>query len=169
MKTSSRSRALAGLLALAACGPVTWNPVPVSGPAADLAALVGEWSGDYVTDSATGRTGQIWFRLEAGRDSAYGDVVMIPGTNRWGPTAPPPAQELPIGPGAPQVLTIRFVRSAGGTVTGRLDPYTDPFCDCTVRTSFTGRIEGDVVQGSFTIREERGATRGGRWSARRGN
>ncbi|NIP81707.1 MAG: hypothetical protein GWM90_21815, partial [Gemmatimonadetes bacterium] len=51
---------------------------------------------------------------------------------------------------ADRVLTITFVRSAGGTVFGRLDPYNDPVCGCEMRTTFTGRVKGNLVEGTYT-------------------
>ena len=52
-------------------------PVPLVGPASDIAALVGEWAGEY-SSSETGRTGSISFVLAAHGDTAYGDVIMVP-------------------------------------------------------------------------------------------
>ena len=54
----------------------TWQgtPVPLVGP---TESLEGDWEGTYSSEQ-TGRTGSILFRLKAGTDSAYGDVVMIP-------------------------------------------------------------------------------------------
>jgi hypothetical protein len=40
---------------------------------------------------------------------------------------------------AVQELTIRFVAVEGGEVTGELDPYRDPDCDCRAYTRFRGR------------------------------
>jgi len=51
-----------------------------------------------------------------------------------------------------QVLTIKLVRVAGDTVSGVLDAYRDPQCDCPVQTTFTGRINGDTIDGTFTTR-----------------
>src|SRR3989442_15893302 len=75
------------LPALAACG-ASRSPVPLVGAATDVAALAGEWVGDY-SSVESGRSGSISFTLRAATDSAFGDVVMIPaGLGR----PPPPAR-----------------------------------------------------------------------------
>ena len=60
--------------------------------------------------------------------------------------------------GAPSVagaqtslLTIRLVRVQGDTVTGRMEPYTDPDCQCTVETTFRGVLRGDTISGTFKM------------------
>src|SRR5439155_1322420 len=92
-------------------------PVPVVGAPVDIAKLAGEWGGDYRNDT-NGRTGSIVFKLSAGADTAYGDVVMIP---RQRPVermpAQDPAQGLPVSR-VPEVLSIAFVRAEGGAVRG---------------------------------------------------
>lgn len=143
------------------------EPVPVVGSPADLRALAGEWGGEYQGE-ATGRSGTIVFQLAAGADTAYGDVVMI---SRERNEARLPVQDpsagLPISR-APDVLTIAFVRAAGGGVTGRLKPYRDPDCDCTVDTRFEGHLEGDRIEGTFTSRHvESGEVRTGTWKVKR--
>ena len=57
---------------MVACAP---NPVPVLGTRTDIAALTGEWVGTY-TSGESGREGSIVFQLEAGADTAQGDVMM---------------------------------------------------------------------------------------------
>ena len=42
-----------------------------------LLAAVGEWVGEY-SSAETGRVGSIVFTLAAGRDTAAGDVMMVP-------------------------------------------------------------------------------------------
>ncbi len=141
-------------------------PVPVVAEAADLAQLAGEWSGAY-DSPASGRRGTIVFRLEAGADTAYGDVTMIPRgwTRPLGPAEDPAAaaREAPI----PETLRIRFVRVEGGVVTGTLEPYRDPDCGCPVYTIFTGRVKEDVIEGSFTAHPGHGPPYQGSWRARR--
>ena len=121
-------------------------PVPVSGDAAGLGALAGDWGGDY---QGTTRSGSIVFRLEAGADTAYGDVVMIPRERRESRL---PVQDPSAGLPTPrmvEVLSIAFVRATGGGLEGRLNPYRDPDCDCVLDTRFQGRIRGDVIEGTF--------------------
>lgn len=149
------------------------SPVPVTGVPADLGLLAGEWSGEYQGET-TGRSGSIAFHLTAGADTAFGDVVMIPRVRREErlPVQDPSAG-LPISR-APQVLSIAFVRAAGGGVTGQLVPYRDPDCDCIVVTRFEGNIRGDTIEGTFTSRradegvgEPGGGSRTGAWKMTR--
>jgi hypothetical protein len=139
-------------------------PVPVIGGQRDMAALAGEWGGSYES-GATGRSGSIVFKLAAGTDSAYGDVVMIPKERRL--PAQDPAQGLPIAR-TPQVLTIAFVHTGAGTVNGRLNPYRDPECDCEVLTAFQGKLKGDVIEGEYTTTRVEGRdTVTGTWKVTR--
>ncbi|MGH7731784.1 MAG: hypothetical protein ACRENJ_11115 [Candidatus Eiseniibacteriota bacterium] len=149
-----------------ACATVP-TPVPVAGDAAGLGQLTGEWGGDYQGQS-NGRSGSIVFRLEAGADTAYGDVVMIPRERRESRL---PVQDPSAGLPTPrmvEVLTIAFVRATGGGLSGRLTPYRDPDCDCVLDTRFQGRIRGDVIEGTYTSTPAGGgATQTGTWKVTR--
>src|SRR5207253_3560527 len=106
--------------------------------------------GSY-SSAATGRSGSISFTLSAGTDSAFGDVIMIPrGWGRplqaWNGQAPAGAEAQPRA----AVLTINFVRVAGGRVTGRLAPYADPESGTPLATTFEGQLAGDTIQGAYT-------------------
>jgi len=153
-------------LLLAACA-ANQPPVPLVGPAADVAALAGEWVGDY-SSAASGRSGSISFTLRAAGDSAFGDVVMIPaGWGRplapWrGETAATPAPRL-----QPEVLTINFVRVEGCCVSGTLAPYADPETGARLVTAFTGQLSGNTVEGTYTTRLPSGETQTGRWTVQR--
>ncbi len=144
--------AAAGLLVIldAACASGPETPIPLVGAAADLAVLAGQWEGSY-TSSATGRSGTISFTLAALRDSAYGDVVMIPrGFGR-----PLQARERPSAPARTEplraaALTIRFVRVAAGHVSGARAPYADPETGAKLVTAFEGRVRGDTITGTYT-------------------
>ena len=177
MKTMSRNSLV--VVALAALGLVVGGcsgapaPVPVVGAPADLGRLAGEWSGEYQGETS-GRSGTIVFKLSAGADTAFGDVLMIPRERREQrlPTQDP-STGLPI-PRAPEVLSIAFVRAAGGGVTGQLDPYRDPECDCTVITRFEGHFRGNALEGTYSSRhvgggvgEGGGETRAGTWKITR--
>src|SRR6266496_4333197 len=89
-------RATPSLLLLAACA-ASQLPVPVIGPAGDVAALAGEWAGDY-SSAESGRSGSISFTLRAAGDSAFGDVVMVPAA--WGRPLVPWRQENAESPAA---------------------------------------------------------------------
>ena len=152
---------IATSLVVAACSSNP-EPIPLSGEPADLQALEGEWVGEYHAYDPSGRSGTILFRLDAGQDTARGDVLMhIAGretasmltmTDPWANVADD------------QILTVTFVRAAGGAVHGRLDTYNDPVCGCEIRTTFTGRVKGNLVEGTYTSEHLNGADHTeGRW------
>ena len=61
------------------------------------------------------------------------------------------------GPSEPlRELTIRFVAIDEGEVTGDLDAYRDPDCDCRAYTRFRGRLDGSVIEGTFVTHTARG-------------
>jgi len=68
----------------AGCATPPPPPVPVSGESDVLALLEGVWEGDYVSP-ATSRSGSIRFELQAGADTAFGDVWMYPDPTRTRP------------------------------------------------------------------------------------
>ncbi|MFW6205799.1 MAG: hypothetical protein ACOC5I_01040 [Gemmatimonadota bacterium] len=160
------SRAILGTMVTAvltaACAS-TPQPIPLTGAPADLAALTGEWIGEYHSYDPSGRSGTILFRLETGQDTAHGDVLMhvagretadvIPfTTDPWAEAAPD------------RILNVRFVRAAAGTVAGSMEVYHDPVCGCEVQTTFTGHIKGNLVEGTYTTAHLNGADRHtGRW------
>ena len=162
MRIGLRESALALALWLAAC-TAHQPPVPVVGPASDIAALVGEWSGEYSSDE-TGRSGSISFVLAARGDTAHGDVIMIPrGFNqplRAVPNQAPSAAERPRA----EALTISFVRVSGNEVSGVLAPYRDPECGCVLATRFIGWLRADTIAGAYFSHHERSETEAqGRW------
>lgn len=152
----------------AACASAGMPPVAVRGSEADVSTLAGEWAGEYA-GGPSGRSGTIHFRLSAAGDTASGSVLMVP----RGSTAPlhpalPEAGAVPAERAVPQDLTIRFVRVAGGRVSGVLDPYTDPECGCPLSTTFQGELRGDRIEGTFTAAGSRAiGPVTGTWSARR--
>ncbi len=151
---------------LGACTTVP-APVPVVGTPTDLGRLAGEWGGEY-QGQTSGRSGSIIFKLAAGADTAFGDVVMIPRERRESrQSAQDPSAGLPI-PRTLEVLSIAFVRAADGGLSGRLTPYRDPDCDCLLITRFQGRLRGDVIEGTFTSTPaEGGTTQTGTWKVKR--
>lgn len=147
-------------LLVAACG-APGSPVPVRG---NVEQLVGEWVGEY-TSTETGRSGSIVFTLAAGRDTAVGDVLMVP-ANIEMPTAPirtdDPVQRTP------RVIKISFVRCEGNEVTGWLEPYPDPDTGEKTSTTFEGVVKGDRLQGKFvSYLELSGRRRLGTWVVNR--
>ena len=143
------------LLCLAVMTACSWRrtPVPVISDSGSTTALVGEWAGEY-SSTQTGRSGSITFQLASERDTAYGDVIMIPRNQAVQIPARDPSQiSGPQRPPASEPLTIRFVRMEEGSVSGTLSPYTDPECGCRVTTTFSGRFTGpNSIEGKYTTR-----------------
>jgi hypothetical protein len=160
---------LAGALAAGACSS-SQTPVPMSGTPSDLAQLAGEWTGQY-SSRETGRSGSIVFKLVGGTDSAYGDVLMSPTgmhVQAQVPQAGAPSSAGAAQQPSSQAITISFARIAGGRVSGRLAPYTDPDCQCPLLTVFEGRLSGDVLEGTYTSRRQSGgAEQHGQWRVTR--
>ncbi len=160
MKTAYLALALAAILAAACASPP--SPVPVMAEPGDLAQLAGTWSG-YYDSPAVERRGTIMFELEAGRDTARGDVTMIPRgwTRPLGPAENPAevARKAPI----PELLTIKFVRVREGLISGTMEPYRDPDCGCEVYTTFEGVLKDDAIEGTFVARPGTGPPYRGTW------
>jgi hypothetical protein len=146
MRNLSWASVFFALTLTAACAAPAPEPVFVSGTPEDLAALAGEWVGEY-SSGATGRRGSIRLTLEADGPAAFGDVVMYPADATEPLT--PANREMGAEPKVPELLAIRFVSVSGGLVSGTLEPYRDPQCGCILSTTFTGRIAGDTVEGTF--------------------
>jgi hypothetical protein len=54
------------------------------------------------------------------------------------------------------------------TVSGVLDAYRDPQCDCPVVTTFTGTLNGDTIDGTFATRgSQTAAPQIGTWRVKR--
>lgn len=150
----------ASVLTAAGCG-APGQPVPVLG---DTRILAGEWEGEYRSE-ATGRYGSILFRLAAGADSAYGDVLMVP--QGGADPIPAPHPDVNSHRRLPRALTIAFVACDEGEVSGKLNPYTDPDTGEAVETVFLGKVRGNRLEGTFTTYYGSGARATGRWWAER--
>ena len=156
----------ASVLVFAGCA-ANQPSVPLVGRSADIAALAGEWVGDY-SSSESGRSGSITFTLRAAADSAFGDVVMIP--VGWGrPLTPWRGEMTPTATQRPQtaVLTINFVRVEQRRVSGTLAPYADPQTGERLVTTFSGELNGNTITGTYTTRLSSGDTQAGRWTVQR--
>lgn len=138
-------------------------PVPVRG---EVRALEGEWEGEYRSD-ATGRFGTILFRLNAGADSARGDVLMVPAVGAGVALPDRLPSETIVMRRQPQALAISFVACEEGEISGKLAPYHDPDTGVKVETVFLGRLSGDRLEGTFTSYLEDGSRASGRWWAER--
>jgi len=164
--SNPRTLVLVALLVVGAACRYKPSPVPLSGSPPEIAALAGEWGGEY-TGSQSGRSGSISLRITAGGDSAYGDVVMVSNTGQRPVAAHGEREHLSHARSA-DVLRISFVRVAQGQVTGVLEPYVAPDCQCRVTTSFSGTVIGDTIEGTFTTRGSGGVEQTGRWRVSRG-
>ena len=128
------------------------TPIQLAGRPEALAALVGNWSGEY-TGFESKRSGTITFSLREGDTTAFGDVLMIPNGYEQHDVWNDYERHRKVAPRHPQVVTIMFVGIASQRVTGMLDPYTDPECSCTVVTTFIGRLTSpSALQGTFVTR-----------------
>ncbi|HEV8399400.1 MAG TPA: hypothetical protein VGQ18_06110 [Gemmatimonadales bacterium] len=156
----------AAALVVAACA-ANQPSVPLVGRTADVAALAGEWVGEY-SSTESGRSGSISFTLRAAADSAFGDVIMIPAG--WGRPLAPFRGEAAGGQAqrpASEVLSINFVRVEQGRVNGTLAPYADPQTGARLLTTFTGELNGNTITGTYTTRLTSGETQTGRWTVQR--
>jgi len=109
--------------------------ITVVGEKKEIGELAGLWQGTYDSDDGA-RTGTIELRFEGDTKTASGNVVMSASDN----------------PDAALHLRIRFVQIAEGWISGRLDPYQDPECDCMVESLFQGRLAGDSMVGTYSTR-----------------
>jgi hypothetical protein len=145
------------------------EPVPLLAAPADIAALAGRWEGQYL-GRESGRSGSIVFMIAAGKDTAYGDVLMGRDPGNWGP--PITAADAATGEHArhassAELLRVSFVRIRGGRTEGKLEPYIAPDCHCTVTTTFRGAITDNVIQGDYVTRGPDGLQQTGTWSVTR--
>jgi hypothetical protein len=163
---ASRTLVIAALLGAGAACRHQPSPVTLRGSPPEIAALAGDWGGEY-SGAQSGRSGSISLRITASGDTAYGDVVMVSNTGQRPVAAHEMRQHLEHARSA-DVLRISFVRVAEGRVTGVLEPYTAPDCQCRVTTSFSGAVQGDVVEGTFTTQGPGGLQQSGRWRVSRG-
>ena len=140
---------LALAIALAAAGCAARLPsIRLEGAPENLTRLVGNWHGEYISDTAGEAGGSIIFRLRAGEAEAVGDVLM---TRRGARTAYEPYDPERVtgrSLGA-QSLAIHFVNARDGSVSGELDPYWDFDRACGARTVFRGSIRGRIIEGSY--------------------
>jgi hypothetical protein len=151
------------LFVATACVPM--SKVPLQATPGALEILAGEWEGQYES-AALGRRGSIEFTLKAGTDDAHGEVLMVPrGTNApYQPSQYYEGQAQPYLPSSER-LTIRFIRASNGSLHGMLDRYWDPDRNCYALTTFDGRLEADVVEGTFTTSACGAGGASGTWKA----
>jgi hypothetical protein len=138
------------LLLVAACATSS-SSVAVEGNDLDVSLLAGKWEGTY-EGTATGRKGSVGLDLTTGNRVAEGKVMM------GSLSDPNNAREL----------TITFMKVGGRVLRGSITPYTDPQCNCTVETEFTGTLTGDTISGSFASAPQgKPKQQAGTWTATR--
>jgi hypothetical protein len=146
-RAARRIGSISLLIASAAgCGRVI-TMIPIRGDAPSVAQLAGDWEGTYDSPES-GRSGTIRFHLQAGKDTASGEIIMVPNNVASGSGWENSTAVRTTSAGS-ELLTIRFVEVANGEVRGTLDPYRDPDCGCGLTTTFRGRLAGDVIEGTF--------------------
>ena len=148
------------------CASSEPGPVAVIGAPEDLATLTGEWIGTY-DSGTTGRLGNITFHLTENPEGAHGDVLMVPRqTYLYDRDA---RQHGMTSSSGASVLSIAFVRISAGVVSGKIAPYPDPEVpDATLETHFTGRIDGEWIEGTFVTYSDHGVSpRRGTWRVHR--
>jgi hypothetical protein len=160
---TTRLALVTGLASTALVGCALPRPglAPLASRPARVAELAGTWSGAYAgSDHDGGRGGSILFKLTAGGELAFGDVLMIP----IGSTEPAARAATTV----PQRLTIHFMPVAGDSVRGMLDPYEVPGCRGALTTVFVGRVVDGRIEGTFRTYGDHGdAPQTGTWSATR--
>lgn len=150
---------------LISCASSEPGPVQVIGVPEDLVALTGEWAGTYES-GVTSRSGNITFHLTENPEGAHGDVLMVPRQELVYNNAPRPPHSMI---SSASVLSIEFVRIAGGEISGKIAPYPDPEVpEATLETHFTGRVDGEWIEGTFVTYSDHGVSpRRGTWRAHR--
>jgi hypothetical protein len=129
------------------------STIPVKGTRSEVMSIAGEWNGSF-QEAGSERHGDVNFALDAGRHSGEGKVVAYADASKK----------------QSQVLKIKFVKIAGEAITGTIAPYADPRCNCTVKTSFDGVVNGDSIIGSYVMSsDDADVERRGEWSAERQN
>jgi len=148
------------------CASSQPGPVAVIGVPEYLATLTGEWIGTYES-GATGRSGSIVFHLTENPEGAHGDVLMVP-RQTFLYDRDVRQQGMTSSSGA-SVLSIEFVRFSAGTISGKIVPYPDPEVpDATLETHFTGRVDGEWIEGTFVTYSDHGVSpRRGTWRVHR--
>lgn len=150
---------------LISCASSEPGPVQVIGVPEDLVALTGEWAGTYES-VVTNRSGNITFHLTENPEGAHGDVLMVPRQELVYNNDPRPPHSMI---SSASVLSIEFVRIAGGEISGKIAAYPDPDVpEATLETHFTGRVDGEWIEGTFVTYSDHGVSpRRGTWRVHR--
>lgn len=147
-------RSLLMLAAAAVTGCRTMPPPPTQFtiPVANVQPLVGEWQGEYVADDPDRRQGSLAFTLVAGSNDAHGSLTMsAAGGDRVfdryrSERTPSTSADTTLRAELP---AIQFVRVMGSKVSGTIDAYWDPDCQCPAVMTLHGDLQGDSIDGTF--------------------
>lgn len=166
-KTLMVTAVLALAFFLMSCASSEPGPVQVIGAPEELVTITGEWTGTYES-AATGRSGSITFHLTDNPEGAHGDVLMIP-KQEFVYDSERNRQGMISSSAGVNVLAIEFVRVSSGEISGKIAPYDDPeVAGATLETHFTGRIEGEWIEGTFVTYSDHGVSpRRGTWRVHR--
>lgn len=164
MRAATLMAGAAVALTLSACAS---SPafVPLPSPSENLAALGGEWRGEY-KNPANGRSGTLYFSLASQEDAASGEIVVYPqgapGIVNW-------ENRLTLASARylAEAMQVRFVSYQSGIVTARVGPYVDPNCGNVHVTTLFGELRNDRLSGNFISRSEAHEPITGQWSAHR--
>lgn len=140
--------------ALTGCGTPSSKPpaTQLTLPAVDVQPLVGDWRGEYVADGPGGRHGSLSFTLVSGDRDAHGALTMTAaGADRAYERYRSEQNVVTSADTAPRVEppAIQFVRLSGSIVSGTVDAYLDPQCQCPAVMTLNGDLHGDTIDGTF--------------------
>jgi hypothetical protein len=121
---------------------------PLEADPASLQMLDGRWEGQYYNETAK-RGGTIVLEFSGKRATGNGDVLLIPkgSTEALKPSRPPTEEETLKQ--MPRITSIQFVKAEAGSLSGKMDPFIDPDCNCEVMATFYGKVTGDTIEGTF--------------------
>jgi hypothetical protein len=121
---------------------------PLQADEASLKMLDGRWEGEYYNVTQK-RGGTIVLEFSGKRATGNGDVLLIPkgSSEALKPSRPPTEAETLAQ--MPRITSIEFVKAEGGNLSGKMDPFIDPDCNCEVMATFYGKVTGDVIEGNF--------------------
>lgn len=137
----------AATLLVLACvaAPLSKHAIDVVGTAADRRQLAGSWSGTFETPDHT-HDGTIQFDIDASGSKGDGSVLLTTQDTR---------------------LRVIYVRISGADIAGAIEPYFDKVCNCTVYSTFNGKLEPSTIRGEFLMKPRSGPPIVGTWSVKR--
>ena len=139
-------RAIVALLLVGCASVPPRSALDIVGTAADRRQLAGVWRGTFETPEHT-HDGTIEFGIDDTGSAGDGTVLLTTQNVR---------------------LRVIFVRIRGSEIAGALEPYHDQVCNCTVYSTFSGRLEGSEIRGEFVMKPRSPAPQmSGTWFVKR--